>query len=337
MKLGIIARADQTGLGYQTKSYVKHLNPSKVILIDSTSFGDWVRPQFPEWYANHNMITINGIPRDDELKTILSGLDVLLTAETPYNLNLYKVAREMGVKTVCVENAEFYDHIKYPEFEMPDLIIMPSVWKYEEIKAHAESRGTKVVQLHHPVDRDEITYIPRTKATFMHIAGKPAAFDRNGTWDFLQACPNGVITTQSDDLRKQIGMRYPQSQIYFNIQQYNHLYQMADIMVLPRRYGGNCLVLNEALAAGMPVIMPDISPNNHLLPSEWLVPAHETGVFEPRTTVPIYSVDIRALYSKLEWFREQDIATHSAKANELADSISWKTLKPEYERVLKEI
>ena len=38
MKLGIIARCDNTGLGNQTRELVKMLNPDKILLIDSYSF-----------------------------------------------------------------------------------------------------------------------------------------------------------------------------------------------------------------------------------------------------------------------------------------------------------
>lgn len=333
MRLGVIARADNTGLGYQTKSYVKHLNPSKVILIDLSQLNHNI--QHYDWYQDYQLI--KGIPTLEEISILLKDIDVLLTAETPYNLNLYRMARLMGVKTVCVENAEFYDHEVYSQFEMPDLIIMPSVWKLNEIKNHAESRGCKVVQIHHPVDRDEIIFKQRTTNKVMHIAGKPAANDRNGTWDFMRVCPDGLVTTQSNDLARHIRMRYSQCRVVEDIQDVNQMYQLGDILVLPRRYGGNCLVLNEALASGMPVIMTDIVPNNHILPKEWLVPATVTGYFQPRTRVDIYSADMKALYSKIEWIRQQDISKLSQQASEIADTISWTTLKPKYIEALESI
>ena len=35
MRLGIIARSDNTGLGNQTRELVKMLNPDRILLIDS--------------------------------------------------------------------------------------------------------------------------------------------------------------------------------------------------------------------------------------------------------------------------------------------------------------
>ena len=38
MRLVIIARSDNTGLGNQTRELVNMLNPTKIMLIDSTPF-----------------------------------------------------------------------------------------------------------------------------------------------------------------------------------------------------------------------------------------------------------------------------------------------------------
>ncbi len=38
MRLGIIVRCDNTGLGNQTRELVKILKPRKVLIIDSTKF-----------------------------------------------------------------------------------------------------------------------------------------------------------------------------------------------------------------------------------------------------------------------------------------------------------
>lgn len=329
-RLGLIVRSDNTGLGIQTRAYYKHLKPERVMLVDISMING--NQQHYGWYENPYVI--KGMPTDAECRTFLQGLDVVLTAETSYNANFYEIARQMGVKTVCVENPEFYDYIKYPHFPMPDVIILPSVWKQHEITMHAKSRGTKVVQIHHPVDLEEFPYTERQQATFMHIAGKPAANDRNGTHLFLRACPNGLVTTQSSDFLYQLSRTYRHSRIVTSIENPKQLYIMGNILVLPRKYGGNCLPLNEALASGMPVIMPDIEPNNHLLPPEWLVPAHVVSSFEPRTKVDIYETNHDALVSKLNWFLECHMPTESRKAYEIAKTISWEELKPKYEEVL---
>ena len=62
MRLGIIARCDNTGLGNQTKELVNMLNPDKILLIDSAFFNN--NKQHPEWYKGYDVIkTLRGMPR----------------------------------------------------------------------------------------------------------------------------------------------------------------------------------------------------------------------------------------------------------------------------------
>ena len=332
VRLTLLVRADESGLGYQTRAYYKHLKPHKTVIIDISNLNGNL--QHYDWYENAHII--KGFPTLEQVKDILQDTDVLMTTETPYFMDLYKVARDMGVKTICVENPEFYDFIKYPQYELPDLIILPSVWKLDEIKQHAESKGTKVIQLHHPVDRDDFPFTLRKNGKPMHIAGKPATCDRNGTWDFMKSCPNGVVTTQNNDLAWRIRRSYRSCNVKTDITNPAQLYSLGDILVLPRKYGGNCLPLNEALSSGMPVIMPDISPNNHILPKEWLVPATIVDYFEPRTRVDIYQVDVDVLADTIQRVKD-NIRIESQKANAIADTISWATLLPLWEQAIESV
>ena len=49
------------------------------------------------------------------------------------------------------------------------------------------------------------------------------------------------------------------------------LYAGFDALLMPRRYGGLCLPMNEALFSGLPVFMTNVEPNNTILPKEWLI------------------------------------------------------------------
>lgn len=330
VKLGVIAFSSKSGLGYQSKSYVKHLNPVKVLHIDISSLNGL--KTHPEWYPN--AITTNGIPKRPEIIEFLTGLDVVLMAETPLNYELYDLAKKMGVKTANVINWEFFDHIIYPELGIPDLIIMPSMWHFEEAEAFAREKGIKCVYIHHPVDLEEIPFRLRTQGKPYHIAGKPASHDRNGTMTFMQAVPDGRVATQSQDLAHRLRKIYRHSNVFTNIENQSELYTLGDILVFPRKYGGNCLPLNEALASGCPVIMPDVSPNNQLLPNQWLVPARTTEHFTPRTRVDIYEVNPDDIRQAIKNIRE-NIEDESETAYEIAKTISWEALKPVFTKELE--
>ena len=85
MRLGIIARSDNTGLGNQTIELVKMLNPDKILLINSQFFNN--NKQHPEWYKGYNVIqTVKGMPKTSEIIAFLEGLDVVISCETFYHL-----------------------------------------------------------------------------------------------------------------------------------------------------------------------------------------------------------------------------------------------------------
>lgn len=332
MRIGTLGYRTKTGLGYQVLSYVKHLPISKVLVIDLSGFNGM---PLTDWYPNSK--TVQGYPSREDLVDFLQDLDVVFLAETPLNYELYSLARKMGVKTATVHNYEFFDHFVNPHYPHPDMLISPSMWNYDVIDSFAKEHGVKHIYLHHPVDREEFKFKLRNTAFTMHIAGKPAAYDRNGTEDYLYAVPNGLVITQNDHFAQLLRSKFRHSRILTNIEEAHQMYEYGDILVLPRRYGGNCLPLNEALSCGLPVIMPDISPNNHLLPEHWLVPAKVINTFTPRTKIDIYAVDQTALAEKIEWFRTCDIAKESQLANEIAESISWETLRPKYMEALSSL
>lgn len=329
MRIGTLAYRTRTGLGYQVLDYVKHLEIQKVLVVDLSIYNG---VELTSWYPRSK--TTVGYPKDADLEDFLNDLDVVILAETPLNYNLYTIAKRKGVKTVCVPNWEFFDHIIHPEYPLPDMFIAPSVWHLDELQDFATANNVKLEQIHHPVDTNVFKARVRTTKKFMHVAGKPASNDRNGTWDFMQAVPDGVVITQSRELAIQIRRKYRHSNVFTNVSQAHQIYDHGDILVLPRKYGGNCLPLNEALASGCPVIMPDVSPNNHLLPQEWLVKAHKVSQFTPRTAIDIYEVDQADLAQRLDYFKNCDIQAESQKAIAIADTISWSRLKTKYMKAL---
>lgn len=332
MKLGLFAFASPTGLGYQSRDYYRHLNPSKVIVADISGLNGM--PIHLGWYENAHII--RGYPKNHEVDQILNDIDAILFAETPLNYYIYERARERGVKTITVINPEFFDYFVRPETPLPDLIILPSVWKEDEIRAYAEPRGTKVIQLHHPVDRNDFPFRLRTGQRTFHVAGKPATFDRNGTYDYLTAVPDGTVTTQDEAYAQKLRKEFRFSRVHHSIAEPYQLYGMGDIMVLPRRYGGNCLPLNEALSSGLPVIMPDISPNNHLLPKAWLANAEIKDYFEPRGRVDVYKSNIDSLQERIAYV-QMNIEEESRRADRIAEVISWNTLLPVWREALESI
>ena len=313
-KLGLIVRGDSTGLGNQTRRMAYFLKPQRLLYIDSTSFSK-VKEQHKDWYDGFSGYYVQGFPNDREIRTFLRGLTHFTTCETAYNYNFYLIARQMRIKSSCVINYEFCDYLVRPELPKPDLFIMPSYWKLEEMKKRFGE--DKVIYLPPPIDPNEfkeardINFKRVGTPRFLHMVGTLASNDRNGTLDLLHALEYTnsdfelVIHSQQElpsnymvnDSRVKYSMR--------NIEKSADLYKDFDALILPRRYAGLCLPTNEALMSGLPVIMTDTSPNSELLPKEWLVKCNKIGEFMTRSIIDIYGSDLKDLAKKIDWLTKQ--------------------------------
>lgn len=314
MNICIIARADATGLGVQSRNWVRLLDPYKVVIIDSRPFNN--NQQYFEWYSDRkNTFVVNGFIKHHEIDAILNGVDVLLMFETPYNYDLIKVARESGIKTILQNNWEFTDYLQRLELPLPDLLVNHSYWHLEEQKQRwpdiTDYCPTPLfIEDFNEVYKQNLSRQGLVK--FLHVAGRKTYEDRNGTLDLIEAVkliPRSidfelVIKTQSVDIagisddRVVIDRLSPIDE--------RDLYRDFDAMIMPRRYAGACLPMNEALISGLPVIMTDIDPNNKILPHNWLVKANKKGSFMARIMIDIFSADPVDLAARISQFAVTD-------------------------------
>lgn len=314
MRLGIMAFANQSGLGYQTRRLTYMLNPYRILLVDSTSFSK-NKEQYPSWYKHYSGYKVAGFPSDREIRKFLQGLTHVLVCETTLNPNFTAIAKQMGVKVFIQENWEFNDFLINRRMVLPEKFLVPSYWKLQEmIDLFGED---KVVYLPPPIDPDEFEVatnenLRRNGRRFLHVVGTLATHDRNGTLDLLEAVKLAksdfelVIRSQRelppeyiiDDPR----VIYEQT----NMGKPADMYIGFDAMFLPRRYGGLCLVCNEALASGLPVIMTDISPNSELLYSEWVVESRVIEKILTRTYIDVYSANAALLAKKIDQFADMN-------------------------------
>lgn len=328
MRLGIIARSDLTGLGVQSRNWVRLLNPDKVILIDSTPFNK--NKQHPEWYKDYNVLTINGFISTGEIDKVLDGIDVLLTFEIAYSYELIKAAKDRGVKVILQNNWEFTDYLQTKGLPLPDLLVNHSYWNLDKQK-RLWPEITEYCATPLFIEEFEDNYIQNIHRTgkirFLHVAGRKTYEDRNGTQDILEAVkriPTDVdfelvIKTQTtdvecDDPRVTIDRNSPVDE--------KELYYDFDAMIMPRRYGGACLPMNEALASGLPVMMTDVDPNNKILPETWLIKATKKSSFMARTKIDVYQSDIDVLARRIQDFAEigyDDLIECKMSARDIAE------------------
>ena len=289
MRIALIARMDRSGLANQTKALYDLLMPSKTIVIDSTPFNHREQDTtlYPDGIINKGFIT------DEQARDYLKDVDVLISCEVFYNNNLPKIAREMGVKTILQPNAELNQFFVWHNLPKPDAFFLPSRY-YEK-----ETLRLRVRTFYCP---PPITINPKYKnidkqpgqLNVLHVAGRIAAKDRNGT-----------------EIVKKINL--PGVNIHIHNQSVSDLKNVEDIykgdyhvVLMPRRYGGLCLPMLESLSYGLPVIMPNIDPNDKVLPLEWLTVAQLNGYIRTKRVIDYYLPVQADIERKLIYFRDMD-------------------------------
>lgn len=317
-RLGLIVRNDHSGLGYQTRALEHLLKPDRIIVIG--------KDEIPSFLEYHDF---------------LKDIDVMLTCETPYTYEAWNWAKIAGVKTFCQPNWELFDGLVQPNMPHPDQYLMPSYWHLEDM----QKLFPNTIYLPPPtldLPKARKTNLSRTgKRRFVHIVGTPAIYDRNG-WSQIMDC---LSQTKSDfelvvyAQQEITGIRDPRvTYNIFDVESQEDLYTDFDALIMPRRYGGLCLPMNEALMAGLPVIMSDISPNNKILPKKWLLPAQVTAQFEGRSVIDVYSVS--ELAEKIDWLcslPDYKLRSEKQQAYKIAQAnYSEKALLPKYKSILFE-
>jgi glycosyltransferase involved in cell wall biosynthesis len=343
MRLGIIARSDNTGLGNQTRELVKMLNPDKILLIDSSFFNK--NQQHPEWYEDYNCITTKkGMASKEEVYEFLRGLDLVFSCEIFYNPSFISMANKRKIKTVLQYNYEFLDNLSNPDLSLPTILVSPSSWNFSEI-VDKFGHKTKVVHLPPPTDADLFAKARdvnknKTHRKILHIAGKPAVKDRNGTntviemlkyakSDFqLVVKSQAPLNIDSNDPRLVVDTSSPDAR--------ESLYEGYDAMILPRRYAGLCLPMNEALISALPVFMTNISPNNNVLPQEWLVDSTKVDNLMTRTMLDVYEGDPKMLAKLVDDYYDSDITRAKEQAYQIGlTNFSSTNLIEKYNQLLE--
>ena len=314
------------------------MKPDKTLVVDISRYDG--KDTYPERFPGASVV--DDFPTEDQLRDWLKDLDVVIAMEIPYNYKAFEVARERGIKTVLQHNYEFLDYLQDKNLPMPDLFLAPSLWHFRETK---ELLGEdKVKKLEFPVNRDLLKFELKDQCKkFVHIAGYELYQDRNGTQALLDAIQ--YVTSDVEFViysQHQIpGLDDPRVEIrHANVKNYTDLTKDGDVLILPRRYGGQSLQMNEALSRGMLVLMPDMPPQDQILPAETLFKHVGTFPIMTRTMIDCAVIDPKVLANKIDemasWGKEE-VMRLSEFSDRRAEDISWKTLKPKYDQVFEEL
>lgn len=341
IRLGLIARCDNGGIGSESWEFARHLLDSKdKVLLIRGEHGHYPDRFLEKGFA---VLEAHGVPSDNEVDAFLRDIDVLFTIETFYNWSMIDVARSRGIKTVLRLNYEFMPD---PRHSPVDLQLSPSQWNLEQITGRVE-------YLPFPINRDVLPYRNRAKVdSFYHIAGHELYEDRNGTQIFLQAIrfmksKPPINLFSQHDLSKEALAQYikdnPNVHCFTEAANYWDVHQrggnpQGDCLVLPRRYGGQSLQMNEALSTGAMVLMPAVKPQVDFLPKRMMIqPDYARKIQCHGAIVDCYDTDPQKLAMTMDELYGSTITEESEWANDFAESISWDTLGSKYIKLFEGI
>lgn len=309
MRWGLIARAESDrGLGVLTRLMHENLSPDSTLLIRV----DHEYRQDVEAFPEAALVEWSGADLPElEVREWLEGLDVVVSAETFYDWRIVNWAREQGVRTVLYVMPELFKReLLDGTLPMPDQFWYPSSWM-----PHVGLPSGDYLPV--PCEQRAFVDLSSTDVHVIHVAGKPALADRNGT---------NLVALASKRAQPKNLTVYGQSvlpRFHSNVRVSSgpenkwEMYESAHVLVLPRRYGGLSLPVVEALSCGLAVAMPDISPNAdwpiHKMSAsadaviEMPVGSVQTYVTETRDIQEVFSLDtdvVRLLMVRSrEWAR----------------------------------
>lgn len=328
----LIARADNGGLATMTWNLARHVQFDKILVVhsDHTSRGR----SRPERYEGLGEVSVcpSG-PRANHAAWLTTDVDLIYSAETFYNPLILDMARGKGIKTILHAMPEMHS-----AHEQPDEVWIPTPWRSDCVPQ--ENRLVPV-----PVDRDLLPVRVQdvNHLTIYHVHST-AMNDRNGTELLLAALPYLTFETSvkilgGEPKRAYLGLAQVEwlgsdPGLYYEAWQRT---ARSDVFVLPRRFGGLCLPMQEAAALGMPIVSLDLQPQRTDLSQYSLVPAElQTQVQAKGGLIDVHTCDSKRLAFRLNALASSmhTLAFLAETSNQWAKWLSWSEWEQRYCRLL---
>lgn len=323
-KVGSIVRADNSGLGNLAWDFYRHGLIDKV-LIQPENKGAF----FPERYGEQKIVDHVRLSQQD-VNWILDGIDVLLCFETAYNENIIAVAKERDIKTILMPMHEGGAGWKN---QKPDVWLCPSDMEYDIETVSSINK----IRINVPVDTKKLPQKVRTKARhFVHNAGHGGMIFRNGTPELIQA----LEFTDSDfklTIRTQtipFDVIDPRVEYeYANYENYWDLWEDGDVLIMPDKFAGLSMPIQEAFASGFMVMTTNRYPLNEWLPTEPLFDSQPNKSNYCGTVIDL--PEPKNIAAAIDKWYNQDITKYSQAGLDWARENSWEKLLPEYEKIIR--
>lgn len=334
MKVGMIARSEDRGLGVLSWEWSRNMRPDRTLIVHPHHNLFFHDTRYPEGSVVANLRDDGRFEHPEMIRAWLDGLDVVYAGETFYDWRICRWAREQCVRTVCHLMPEYFRQVLVGSPEAPDVWWAPTRWRLRHLPS-----TVRVVPVPVPLDRwpNARRMNDADPIVWMHTRGSLAAADRNGTRVFMAAVQylqrEHVVILRAQDATMptpKVGKRTHIEMHSAATVNYWDMYGGVDALVLPRRYGGLTLPALEAMGAGCALLMPNIEPQK----SEWPIVGFRAVAKATLNTwtgeLPIYSADPRDL-ARLMDVLDQDrerVRDAQEQSRAWAEDHSWGKLAP---------
>lgn len=336
MKVGLIARAENRGLGTICWEWQRHMKPDRTLVIIPEGVRHAQLTSHLDRFPGATIINYDGALPERGCREWLDGLDVVYSAETFYDWRFCQWARELGVATVCHVMPEWWREAWAEGPTAPTAWWAPTTWRLPVLP-----EGTKHVPVPIATDRFK-PWTPHDGVfRWLHVAGAETHFDRNGTPAVLRTA-RFLTKPQEIVIRSQTRTYTASKNIVLDNRDRDNYwdgYDNVDALVMPRRYAGLCLPVLEAFAAGLPVIMTNMSPQN----ADWPVCLVATQLGRRirimSSGIPTGDVHIRALAKTMDkWATNPKVVRNwRERARSYAMMNAWSVRAPEIHAELEEV
>lgn len=318
----VYSHKDDTGLGRMAADVKDVLAFGSHLVVPS------------ERLVDHSVdgVTEHWLPADapcDSVRALLKDLDGILFFERhTWHPHILKIAREMGVPTVCVPMWEWFKG-NAAEWQYCDLFVCPSQFTEKIVQSFG---FTNTCVLPWPIDLAKLPQrsIRGAARHFIHNAGLVDTDDRKGTRDTILAFnrlsgPDLRLTVR---LQKQVPLPPMDSRVEVvlgNLDCVADLYATGDICVQPSKMEGIGFMVLEPACAGMPVITSNYPPMNEYIRQPELLcrtrwrrrKAHASHwIRQAHLKLP----SISDLVRRMEWAASNDLSEISTANREWAQS-----------------
>ncbi|MEE9368084.1 MAG: glycosyltransferase family 4 protein [Pontiella sp.] len=364
MKIGIVTTWFERGAAYVSRQYRDVLEPDHEVYIyarggENYAIGD------PKWdfegvhWGKQSLQTDSSGLDMKDFKSWLknTGVDCVLFNEQQTWWAVL-ACREMGVKTVAY--VDYYTEPVVPLFSFYDVLICNTERHYSVFNWHPGAHyipwgtNTDVFKPQHQDGR----LVDEKCVTFFHSTGMSPS--RKGTDLVVRAfsalnCENVrlVLHTQvslepdlgggflghhgefSDECRDLLDklVKEGKAEVVHKTVGAPGLFHLGDVYLYPARLDGIGLTVCEALACGLPAVVPDNGPMNEFVPSDKVgrrIPvvryvSRYDGYYWPQC-----SVDLEALSAVMQWFvdnREKVPEMKKASRKYAVENREWSLCK----------